>query len=491
MHKSFDNNSLRSFSASARRRRGFTLAELIVAMAILVLMLGLAAQVFSLTSRSTGQATSLIHVSQSIRSLESVLREDLRYIQQGGSMILIKANPINAYWTVGGRQADDDGDPMNGYPHDHDPERQSVLGGGVLDPPRADILMLFAAHETQSTTNPGVRSGAQQVVYGHAELGEYIPGDDEDYDFDPNDVDPFFPFPDWPEPWAVPASRWHLARRSVVLSEIDPPLDPNTNEPEWARTLNQDDPDDRSILKGAVDVVGPFSYERLVLRPRPDYDDARPWYLPRVFDNIGDGEIPYQRSKLDLTPPAQLAKRLGHFFLPGCASFKVEWALDPHSEFVGGRLDGEREVYWVDQGDLGVDPEDGGVDDNPFALLDRAIFEERRRNGRSSPRYKRLVSLLEHARLGDPDPGIDRHSLAHRYRDFWQVSGDPEAPWNPIEADSQARIATFVSNWRSVSGELVEAPVFPAALRITVDVFDPEGRLDRPLRHVMVIPVGQ
>ena len=30
----------------------------------------------------------------------------------------------------------------------------------------------------------------------------------------------------------------------------------------------------------------------------------------------------------------------------------------------------------------------------------------------------------------------------------------------------------------------------PAALRITVDVFDRERRLDRPIRHVMTIPVG-
>ena len=465
------------------RRGAFTLAELIVSIAILVLMLGLAAQVFSLTSKSTGQAISLIHVSQALRSFEHILREDLRYIQQGSSMILIKSSPINAYWTAEGQSADDDGDPSSGYPHLLDAERQSVLGDGVLDPPRADVLMLFAAHETQSTTNPGVRSGAQQVVYGHAELGEYVPDPDPDRDFlfEPDDVAPFLAFPDWPAVWAVPAAQWHLARRSVVLSEVAPPLDPNTAEPTWAGTLDQDDPDELSILKNGVDVVGPFAYEQLVLRPLPKYagnPPAFPWFLPRVFD---DGAIPFKRSKLDVTPPAHYAQRLGHYFLPNCASFKVEWALDPHSEFVGGRLDGEREVYWVDQGDLGVVPANPG-DDDPFARLERAIVEVG--EGDDEARLARLESLLHYDRLGDP---AWLHSLAFRYRDFWNAQNS----WDPIEDGTRARIATFVSNWRSVSGELIEAPVFPAALRITVDVFDDKGRLGRPVRHVMVIPVGQ
>ena len=62
------------------------------------------------------------------------------------------------------------------------------------------------------------------------------------------------------------------------------------------------------------------------------------------------GQPPYARSKLDLMPPAPLGPRLAQYCLPGCASFKVEWALDPHSEFVEGRLEGEREIYWFDPG---------------------------------------------------------------------------------------------------------------------------------------------
>jgi len=32
--------------------------------------------------------------------------------------------------------------------------------------------------------------------------------------------------------------------------------------------------------------------------------------------------------------------------------------------------------------------------------------------------------------------------------------------------------------------------MFPGALRITIDVFDKQLRLDRPIRHVMTIPIG-
>jgi len=37
---------------------------------------------------------------------------------------------------------------------------------------------------------------------------------------------------------------------------------------------------------------------------------------------------------------------------------------------------------------------------------------------------------------------------------------------------------------------MVPDPMFPAALRITIDLYDQDGRLERPVRHVMIIPVG-
>ena len=54
---------------------------------------------------------------------------------------LIQGNPVNAYWRADGKDADNDGDPSNGYPHAADPVREDANGDMIM--PRADILMIF------------------------------------------------------------------------------------------------------------------------------------------------------------------------------------------------------------------------------------------------------------------------------------------------------------------------------------------------------------
>src|SRR3990172_2314142 len=116
------------------RRRAFSLAELVISMGILVLMMSLAGQVFNFTVQSTGQATALTEVMQQLRAFERTLRDDLRTVQPGNSLILIQGNPVSAYWTQSGKDADDDGDPSDakGYPHAADPEREGQDGKGNL-----------------------------------------------------------------------------------------------------------------------------------------------------------------------------------------------------------------------------------------------------------------------------------------------------------------------------------------------------------------------
>ena len=108
MRKRLCNKDLRSPCRRPTRQRGFSLAELVVAIGILVLMFSLAGQVFNVTIQSTGQAKALTEVSQLLRAFEQTLREDLRQVQPGQSVILIQGNPVNAYWTRKGKEADDD-----------------------------------------------------------------------------------------------------------------------------------------------------------------------------------------------------------------------------------------------------------------------------------------------------------------------------------------------------------------------------------------------
>ncbi len=199
------------------------------------------------------------------------------------------------------------------------------------------------------------------------------------------------------------------------------------------------------------------------------------------------------RSLLDPTTPALLANRLGHYLLPSCASFKVEWALDPHSEFVAGRLDGTTEILWFDPG-RNDDPLTPEVE-HPLAELERAVV-----SATANPELQvRLDDLLD-GRTVHPDTDI--YSLADRFLgpQLQDRRGeDPIYAWQELAlqfapglgADVRPNVIVFGAARRKAGSplELVPEDIFPGALRITIDVYDDQGRLDRPMRHVIVEPV--
>lgn len=480
------------------RRRAFSLAELVVSIGILVLMMSLAGQVFNITVQSTGQATALTEIMQQLRAFEHTLREDLRGVQPGNSLILIQGNPVNAYWTRSGRDADDNADPSNdtGYPADPERERPDGSGNTVKEAPRADILMIFTARPGASFVEAGtapVVSNLQQVVYGHAELGEYVPSGvpDPRYNFESaTGSNPFFPeTPDeYPLPTGVavvPAAQWHLARRSVLLLPTDP-LPP-------APPLPITSLDDPRLLECQKDVISNFGYEQQVLRPQLDAAGVPiggPWFLPAIF---GDWTLPYQdrvkpfaRSSLDPTPPALFAARIGHYLLPNCASFKVEWTLNPHSEFVAERLDRANEVFWFDP----------GHSTDPLAELKGKITElEPKTDDASKALYDDLDSLMnDHSPDGSYNPATGEryaYSLSNRFRGTVMPSTPPGYDWDPLAPVSRFNLVVFTATRPGPPlSEPVLDPMFPGALRITIDVFDKQLRLDRPIRHVMTIPIG-
>lgn len=491
---------LRSNCTHRHRRLGFSLAELVISIGILLLMMALAGQVMSITVRSTGQAVALTEITQSLRTLEQTLRDDLAAVQPGKSLMLIQGNPINAYWQQSGKDADVNNNPANGYPHALELEREDPNQPGVLLPPRADILMFFTTRkatnyvrytypELNKTVPEVLSSNVQQVVYGHAELGEYVPtggaGPGGSYVFAP-DADKFSTvdtmYPDYPVVAPIPAEQWHLARRVVHL--LDTPQEVGKMLPEavpaWADAKDIDDNlASPRILRGETDVIGNFEYEQLVLRPRQPIAGA-PLYLPPIFEG---GSRPFARSRLDETPPPLLADRIGHYLIPHCLSFKVEWCLRPDSSFVGGRLDGETEVFWIDPGDQGDSP-NIAADDNPLEAFDRAIAESVNANPLREFRLQELVS----APLGGQ--GVNRYSMRNRFTAGEE--GDPEWRSHAYGNGERPNLMVFTAMRGSQpDGDLVPEDIFPAALRITVDVIDDGGRLTRPIRHVMVIPVGR
>ena len=508
----FSDNQVRFRFRPGSARPSFTLVELVVSIGILLLMFSLAGQVFSVTVKSTGLATSLTRVNQRLRQFERILRDDLRNVQPGLSMILIQGNPVNAYWTQEGQEADGDASPSNGYPHASDPEREldraNVAGPMIPVKPRADLLMIFAANKARSYTNPKVTSNLQQVVYGHADLGEYVPNPSSTGMHDRFTLvqgPAAFPnvngYPSATAVSPVPSERWHLARRSVLLLPTGPPPRPRCPD------QPMDYLDDACLLDGRTDFIGtppncnplqPFKYctyeESVLLSATDDLGRSGPfwpWFLPEIFGDTrlpwGDParHQPFARSLLDATPPPLYADSLAHFMLPHCASFKVEWALNPRSDFVAGRLDGAHQVYWIDPGDEANPAIPGDVED-PLQQLQEAataLFG----SAVGTPENKQWSNL--NSLLNEQSVQADgrRYALVDRFR-----RGPDISAWQHIDPTGRANLVAFTANRPHITtGEPVPDDIFPGALRITIDVFDDARRLGRPIRRVFVVPVGR
>ncbi len=501
-----------SYSRKAVSREAFSLAELVISIGILILMMALAGQVFTITVRSTGQATALTETSQQLRMFEETIREDLRNVQPGQSVILIQGNPVNAYWTQVQKESDAvaDGRPETGYPFVSDPQRERLDatgnpvkgadGGPLLEMPRADILMFFTSRRGSSYVRPGVTGRLQQVVYGHAELGDYerdptagATGDPYVFTPDPSiagqsafPVDPTTNYPSLAIASSVPASEWHLARRSVLMA---PTPGSTSADLGWNSDFygpNRKGLGDDRLLKGETDVVWGFSFDQLVLRS----GSVAPWYLPTIFYDPNQLFVsPFARSWLDPAPPPVYASRMAAYFLPNCASFKVEWSLDPRSPFVAGRLDGTNEVFWIDPGDIGDATRPTFLDPDPLYALQAKITELGMKTDAVSNRLRNSLRSL----LCDQTQHADGrfYSLADRFRGVTCPGFDANQEWDQLAAGGR-RPNLEVFTAARPSNTVSDAPddVWPGALRITVDVFDRERRLERPIRHVMIVPVG-
>jgi len=267
---------------------------------------------------------------------------------------------------------------------------------------------------------------------------------------------------------------------------------------------------DPRLLDGAVDVVVDFDYESWVLHDIMQPGDKDPsvvsWRLPWVFGRRGlqASQSPFQRSRLDTTPPPLYANRLGHYMLPNCASFKVEWSLNPRSDFVAGRLSGIREILWIDPGqtDNPVGLPDPASDDSLATLQTKMDALPASATPNVEGPKERLNRLLN-----EPTRHADgaRYSLTDRFRSGASTFAGTTA-WTPLStvfndaSDRRANTHVFLGSRPvidsftgnpAVPPDYVPDDVFPSALRITVDVYDPQLRLDRPMRHVIIAAIGE
>ncbi len=339
------------------------------------------------------------------------------------------------------------------------------------------------------------------------------------------------PSPAKPPPAPLPAEDWQLTRRSVLIldqpayepplgippseTRLDPALDLNDDfqsSEKDKHPLFYDLPRVNFVRDGRRDYLvndydaNSFSYQWDVIwrvgqlsRVVGDYNDpvcnAYPnLCLPAIEHDPPAGYTRaavawMQRTLLDPTPPVRDARRLGAYMLPHCASFKVEWALQLDSAGACG------EIIWVDPGDLASTIRkmqariDGATADAltygvytgcPCA---EAILGHEPSGCPLTPKNPEgaIFKLLPTNPIGDPRT-LDPYPV--RFADFNKGQDDDGVP-RPVHVFYPRKLP------RAQEPVLdVPDPLFPKALRITVDVYDPAGRLQRPVRHVMVLPVG-
>lgn len=639
-------------------RMGFTLMEMLVALALLLVLMGLAGQVFKIALDGTGRLTQLSEIDRSIRMFEQRLGNELASIDPAKSIMAIQANPAPAYWSQRQKERDDDGNVLNGNAgaaSSVDPLRENpTLGYDPLDNdeptdpgygsfdasnvnddyvpqlPRADILMFVAnLPDEKSKVFPDVKSdGPVMIVYNHAEIGELIPRNvavditnarpigqssgSIGYNNDSTD--------DWVggAPRRIPqlqpnsgggpvmdpdtnaqtiAQYWHLARRAILLkSRPDPlevpapgasprdrfahmlsPTNPAGNQtvgfiPDNPVPQGINAPYERHYLNwiqgGEMDVVSPigaFSGTFPGILQLQDFNVAFE-VTNRYFgglgsndvtvadgngDNIQDnpgavmvprnapvstafyrGAVPawwLARSQLDPEPAAEISHRLAHFFLPNCASFKVEWTPND----VRLEQAGLPEILWVDPfREPGVTRDPGspvyaastappldGITPSsvqkPNHLDEFEILAQKMTRGLTadSPGTDLQNSMeLGAASFGGNGSLLYQVHQSLKSRFGLSLIDDPATPGvvegvqatqaNVFDADLMtpgvqpsynthswyAKDVGFVGGAPRTSRS--PDPMWPKALRVTIDLFDDAGVLEEPVRHVFVVPIG-
>lgn len=450
-------------------RPGFTLVEMLVSLFVIAIALTIVVTAFAVTTRTTRQAAAYAEVNNWVRQFTLQLEDDLRYIDPTNSTLVVVGRMQKASLNEDERQAGKAwrvlvGDPAN-VPSGFDQgfTTQSDPSVTQYSDPRADILMFFTNRPSQSQApaarpeangdpavrgvqeqfRNGARSSPIQVAYGHASYGDYA-----------------IQQPSGQALWTstlrhinsnnrqqtlsqIPLSQWHLARR-VALFDMKTPASqaqaqnffdffPVGDTLSWDGLTRCSPPDDLR----AADVAQYFSLQALLgptglstyaaVNSRPYQFNPAPRQLIENILYHPNGVNDFHVATILREPPVDLRTNLGLHLLPGCAWFQVEFLM----------------------------PEDAlNSPDNPNAI------------GSATQRWAE-------ARDGQmcvfvPDTDQNRATIAQQ---------------TPSNSFSNNRIDTFSlidpNGPNTVANRRVR--MWPYAMRVTVRVFDPKGRLPEPI----------
>lgn len=475
-------------SRSIRRddRRAFTLIEMLVSLGVLAIALGVVGIVFGVTTRTVNQAAALSELQATLRQCMLQIEEDLKFIDPSESVLVLVGRTRSAALTdadlAGGRYyrvlTGDPNDVPAGYKPETSPNLDSPGANGYSDysDPRADIMAFFtkrpaatrAPGPTASPTDPyatGARFSPSFVVYGHAAEGRAertVNGNEATYQWTDaaRHIDQEKNRTGGGVISVLPASEWHVARRSTIV--VDPAVEFPNNPRRVDRLQDMDRllrcepeanlPGDKSLLSYRW-LQGEFSKPGYVLAsPYPGSQGMTAPAMPvaaitlaenLLYENAG-GKANHHVATILADPPAELVSNLGLHMLPGCAWFQVEFLMPE---------DARNCLDYVPN-----DPADSQRTDVP-----------------------RWVEIEDGATyLFVPDTTYNRALIAQqidangvpvgRLKDFSLLDVTPLPAGSPVQ--------DTVDNRR--------IRLWPYAIRITVRVFDPRGRLEGPVERSVV-----
>ena len=497
-------------------RRAFTLTEMLVALFVIVVVLGVVSSVFSITAKTAALSTAAADAETQVRSLMSELKADLEQCDPRESILVIQGRTVPAALTEDQRQAGQYWRVLTGNPDprvvptNYDPRLDDSLGnpngGSARDQfsdPRADILMFFtaravvskdpaaAAQNTGGVTDyqraliRGTEVSPVQVVYGHAAIDTAAQRNGV-WRFSGNErhIEQTSGGSDLSQ---LPANRWQLVRRATLLDSSGVPTtwDPRdgflTDNDTFARITRLYGGD---LVSGATTVASdwaPFDLgtyldlfsaranAQMALRSPYDVPVVHGtmvldlpaqlrwtnvqanWINSVLFPNDNTRQYHHIATVIE-EPPSELRSNLGLRAIASCPWFKVEFLMpeDPRNSCESPLADQRHEMLrWVEV-----------PDDQIYVFVPDT--EENRELVRSKV-----------AGSGAPYPDQPlANSRLSTFKLLYPPASQGGLPNITLPAYDKA------ANRR--------VRMWPYAIRVTVKVADPRGRMEQPITHSFV-----
>jgi prepilin-type N-terminal cleavage/methylation domain-containing protein len=470
-------------------RRGFTLVEMLVSLAVLSLALSVVGVVFAVTTKTASQSAAFSETNNWLRQVMTQLDEDLEHCDPSRSILVLGGRTLPAALTEDDLEAGKFyrfllGDAPLGY----DPEfAPSIDPNGQYSNPRADVMMFFTDRPSTSQAAPpnpgsdvyaraataGVRFSPIQVMYGHAALGDPVWNGNR-YVFPANNQLRHISQTINVQGRVlsqVPANEWLLARRAALIRPSE------TSRIEYL-------PADLDNLKISYDQQGTFEdepgdmaeldlkymLEQFSATPADGFQSgeapiASPYAYPggwlpgleSIVNSITWGgssaEIANWHFATALTDvPVELRSNLAVQAVPGCVWFQVEFLMpeDPRNS-----------VEYFDPNPSDSDPEFDPGRAPRFAPL----------RWTSIPAGQTCVFV--------PDSAENRDYIA---QDFLYGTGNRLGMFARMDQTPSNDDIAFPE--RIIEGRRIRT--WPYAVRITVRAVDPQNRLEEPLVRTLV-----